>query len=418
MIRTKFTILTVLIIMLIVPLIAKSQNNTSSPYSLFGIGDLASIAYGRNLALGGSGLGIRDPYLLNLKNPASLTAIDSNNFLFEMGVNILRTYSSSVDYDEKYWDGNLTHIAIGHRYNSRIMASFGLMPYSNIGYRLRTMKSVEGEDSYVVSDREGSGGINKLFYSLGVKLSDHFSLGSEFGYYYGPVNETIKTWPVAENGNPSYYYSNTNYKGFSFKAALQYCVKLDKKGTDLTLGAYFSPGQKFSGKSEILIQQQYGSSGLDTTFIDKEDASSISVPLSYGAGLGLKMKGKYLLAADFEMSNWNSVNRDKTYVDQAIYSLGFEILPQRSFNYLHSCAYRFGYHYDSGYVQTKGYKIDDRRISIGMGFPIQKSASMLNLTVEAGQRGTVKMGLIRERYIKMTASFSLQELWFFQRKFE
>jgi hypothetical protein len=415
MIRTRITIWAVIIV-LIVPLISKGQNNTSSPYSLFGIGDLASIAYGRNLALGGSGLGIRDPFYLNLKNPASLTSIDTMNFLFEMGVNLQKTYTKSVDYKENYWDGNLTHLAIGHRYTNKIMASLGLMPYSNIGYRIRTMKSVEGEDSYLITDWSGSGGINKLFYSLGVKISKNFSLGGEFAYYYGPVSETIKTWAQAESDNPSYYYSNIAYKGFSFKAAMQYTANLDQKGSNLTLGGYFSPGQKFSGTREILVQQQYGSSAIDTSFIDEDDATSIYVPMSYGAGFGVTIKGKYLLAADLEMANWNSVNRDKAYIDQAIYSVGFEILPQKSLNYLDRCAYRFGYHYDSGYLQNKGYKIDDFRFSVGMGLPIQKSASMLSLTLEAGQRGTTKMSLVRERYLKMTAAFSLQELWFFKRK--
>lgn len=417
MIRTRFIILAI-IVMLIVPLIGKSQNNTSSPYSKFGIGEMASNGYGRNLALGGSGLGIRDPYLLNLKNPASLTSIDSMNFLFEMGVNLQRTYSSSVDYDEKYWDGNLTHLAFGHRYNKWIMGSVGLMPYSNIGYRFRTMKYVEGDNNYFITDWSGTGGINKLFYSLGVKLSNHLSLGAEFGYYYGPVTESQVTTVQSMTSNSIYTYITTDYKSLSAKGAFQYTAKLDKKGSDFTLGGYFSPGQKFSGTTETLIEQAYGSSALDTTIDIEDDASSIFVPMSYGAGVGVTIKNKYLLAADVELTNWSTINSVNTYVDQAVYSLGFEFLPQRSLNYLNRCAYRFGYHYDSGYIKTKGYTVDDRRFSVGVGLPIMKSASMFNVTLEAGQRGTTQMSLVRERYVKMTVAFSLQEFWFVQRKVE
>ncbi|MCF8360051.1 MAG: hypothetical protein K9H26_14935 [Prolixibacteraceae bacterium] len=405
-----------LTILIVFPLLLSGQNNTSSPYSKFGIGDLASIGYGRNLALGGTGLALRDPYHINLKNPASLTAIDSMNFLFETGVNIMNTNSSSVDYEENYWDGNLTHIALAHRYSQHVMASYGVMPYSNIGYRLRTMKSLEGEDSFVLTDWVGSGGINKIFYSLGFKFSDKFSLGTEFGYYYGPLIERRKTWAMVQTENPTLYYSNSRYHGVSVKGAFQYNTPLGEKGSQLLLGGYFTPGQKIWGESDVLIRQQYGTTIIDTVYLSQEKAKSIYVPISFGAGLGVTLNGKYLLTADYEMAFWDAVNSDKAYLNQSVYSLGFEVMPQNDLNYFKRCAYRLGFHYDSGYIQTKGYRIDDFRVSAGIGLPVMKSASMLNLTLEAGQRGTISSGLIRERYIKMTVAFSFQDFWFVPRR--
>lgn len=417
MIRSRITILAIALLC-IVPFISRSQNNTSSPYSYFGIGDIASVGYGRNLALGGTGLGIRDPHLLNLKNPASLTAIDSMSFLFDMGVNCQLTYSSSVDYNIKFWDGNLTHLAFGHRYTNWLMACVGLMPYSNIGYRFRTFKSVQGEDNYILTDWEGSGGINKLFYSLGFKLSNHLSLGTEVGYYYGPISRTLKTYVATVTENPCYLISTYDYKSLSFKLAGQYTTPLGQKGSMLTIGGYFSPGQRFSGVCENLVEQNYNSSALDTIYYNMDDVTSINAPITYGAGVGLNINNKYQLTADVDLSNWSSVNSNKTYIDQKVISAGFEFLPQRSLKYLQRCAYRFGYRYDGGYVQTRGFKIDDMRVSVGMGLPVLKTPSMINVTLEAGQRGTTKMSLVRERYVRMTAAFSLQEIWFFKRKVE
>jgi hypothetical protein len=79
---------------------SKAQNNTNSPYSKFGIGDLANTSYGRNTAIGGTGIGIRDQFFLNLKNPASLTAIDTLSFLFETGVSGAYTSSSTSNATE------------------------------------------------------------------------------------------------------------------------------------------------------------------------------------------------------------------------------------------------------------------------------------------------------------------------------
>ncbi|MBN1924365.1 MAG: hypothetical protein JW798_00890 [Prolixibacteraceae bacterium] len=414
--RFTISIFAFITVLLIFPLSVIGQNNTSSPYSKFGVGDLASIGYGRNLALGGTGIALRDPYHINLKNPASLTTVDSMNFLFETGVNLLNTTSSTFDYDENYWDGNFTHLVLAHRYSNRVMSSLGVMPYSNIGYRLRTLKSLEGEDSFVLTDWVGTGGINKIFYSLGFKVSDKFSLGTEFAYYYGPVIENRKTWAQVQTENPTYYNSSSNYNGVSVKAAFQYYTPIGDKGTNLIIGGYFTPGHKLWGESKVLIQQQYGTAILDTIYFKKERARSIYVPLSYGAGLGLTLKGKYLLTADYEMSFWDAVNSENTYKNQSVYSLGFEVLPQDDLNYFKRCAYRFGLHYDSGYIQSKGYNIDDIRLSIGVGLPVLRSASMMNLTLEAGQRGTLNSGLIRERYMKMTVAFSFQDFWFIPRK--
>jgi hypothetical protein len=414
--KIRLTISALIVLAFLMPLFSAGQNNTSSPYSKFGIGDLSSVGYGRNLALGGAGLGVRDPYLLNLKNPASLTAIDSMNFLFEMGVNGQFTQASSVGRDEYYWDGNLSHITMGHRYTNWLMGSYGLMPYTNIGYHIRTSASLEGDEGSVITDWEGSGGISKLFYSLGLKISKNFSLGGEVAYYYGPVTELRRTRASVQPLNPTIYYSNTRYQGFSYKGGFQFSANLDKSGTALNIGATFSPGQKLWGKSEILIEQQYGSSAVDSMYYNEKKATSIYMPMNYGAGLSFVWKGKYLLAADYEQANWDDVNNDKSYTNQTIYSFGLERLPQNKLKYSERCAFRAGFRYDSGYLNTKGYQIDDMRFSLGVGLPIQKTGSMVNVTLEAGQRGTTQMGLIRERYTKMTVAFSFQDFWFIKRK--
>ena len=134
------------ILVMLLSVAAIGQNNTTSPYSVFGIGELSSIAYGRNLALGGSGFGIRSSKYLNLKNPASLTAIDSLSFLFETGFHLKSTLSQSTYDNNLFTDGNMTHLIMGNRINSNIMMSLGMMPYSSVGYRLKSDISVDGVD--------------------------------------------------------------------------------------------------------------------------------------------------------------------------------------------------------------------------------------------------------------------------------
>ncbi|HPB06104.1 MAG TPA: hypothetical protein PKX60_07685, partial [Prolixibacteraceae bacterium] len=284
--KLRHNILALIVIMFLIPFYSNGQSNTSSPYSKFGIGDLASVAYGRNLALGGTGYGLRDRYFINLKNPAAVTAVDSMNFLFEMGVNVKTTRSDAVEHDEKYWNGNLTHIVASHRINRSLMASYGLMPYTNIGFRLRTMKVVEGDETFALTDWEGSGGINKLFLNLGLKFSEKFSLGGEFAYYYGPVTESRKTWTLQQSSNPSFYHTSTKYRGASFKLGAQLTIPINTNGSSLNIGGAFSTGQRLWGTSEILIQQQYGSSAIDSIYYYEDNATSVFSPMSYGVGVG------------------------------------------------------------------------------------------------------------------------------------
>ena len=56
---------------MLLPLMA--QNNTNSPYTRFGYGDLGERSFGAGRAIGGVGYGLRSPKQINPMNPASST---------------------------------------------------------------------------------------------------------------------------------------------------------------------------------------------------------------------------------------------------------------------------------------------------------------------------------------------------------
>ena len=75
MIGYRQTLLVFLLMMLSGATIA--QNNTNSPYTRYGYGQLADQGSGNSKAMGGVAYGLRDKYQVNFANPASYTAIDS-----------------------------------------------------------------------------------------------------------------------------------------------------------------------------------------------------------------------------------------------------------------------------------------------------------------------------------------------------
>ena len=413
--KTKYNFFFALL--LLFPLVTFSQDNTSSPYSKFGLGDLSNIGYGRNLALGGTGYGIRGAGSVNIKNPASLTAIDTLSALFETGVFGKFTQNKSVELSKYNKDGNLTHLVLAHRYTPWLMGSYGLMPYSSIGYNFKTFKSIEGENSSVVTTWKGSGGINKLFYGLGLKVTKNFSLGGEAAYYFGPIDEKRTSILVVQPDNPTSIYTSTRYNGFAYKGAFQYTANLGSKGTNLTIGGSFSPEQRFFGTSLKTIEQSYGSSVVVPVYRKETNIAPMHIPMKYGAGASFTWRGQYLVAADYDRASW-SVNNGPEYIDQEIFSFGIERLPQNQLKYFQRCSYRLGFRYDSGYFKVKGTPVDDYRLSLGMGFPVQKTRSTINVTLEAGQRGSNKQAMLRERYTKLTVAFSFHDFWFIKRKID
>ena len=70
---------------------AVAQNNTNSPYTRYGYGQLSEQGSSNSRAMGGIAYGLRDKYQTNFANPASYTAVDSLTFIFDGAVSLQNT---------------------------------------------------------------------------------------------------------------------------------------------------------------------------------------------------------------------------------------------------------------------------------------------------------------------------------------
>ena len=61
--------------------------------------------------------------------------------------------------------------------------------------------------------------------------------------------------------------------------------------------------------------------------------------------------------------------------------------------------------------------LDEYTFTLGLGLPVKKTKSRIDLSLEFGKYGTTTKGLIEERYIGFRLGFSLKDVWFLQRKF-
>ena len=121
---------------------AAAQVTNSSPYSQFGLGDLKGSFLPQNRAMGGLSMGIRKPGLydnINLANPASYSSIELTTF--DIGASMdLRKLSKSGVSGKNQFNSTLSHITFGIPVNKFSAISFGLVPYSDLGYQFKILK--------------------------------------------------------------------------------------------------------------------------------------------------------------------------------------------------------------------------------------------------------------------------------------
>ena len=70
---------------LVLSLSIQAQNESNSPYSRFGIGELHNFSTATQSAMGGVGIADNDPYSININNPASYSTIFKQRFIMQTG---------------------------------------------------------------------------------------------------------------------------------------------------------------------------------------------------------------------------------------------------------------------------------------------------------------------------------------------
>ncbi|MDN3709484.1 hypothetical protein QW060_21070 [Myroides ceti] len=87
-------------------------------------------------------------------------------------------------------------------------------------------------------------------------------------------------------------------------------------------------------------------------------------------------------------------------------------------NYLSRVTYRAGGKYEKTGLAINNQEVNDFSVNIGVGLPISRNISNLNIGLEYGQRGTKSAGLIRENYFNLSIGLSFNDKWFTKRRFE
>jgi hypothetical protein len=412
-------------------LFAQFNNNTTSPFSRFGLGDLHGNTHGRTMAMGSATLGSRNSQQINFANPASYTSTDSLSFLFEFGFNAkLSGYKNDLNSFSTN-DVNFRYFSMSFPVSRRISTALGLTPYSDVGYDLLVNQEIDNTGG-VRQIYFGEGSLSRAFWGIAVTPLKNVSVGANLFYFFGTItrNSTI----IFPN-NPEMYTIQKNdgirMRDFGMNLGIQGTIPIDRTQS-LTIGAtlenkqgYTAFNSDISYKSLILYDTSGNPFGdSDTLSYKAESKEKIMMPTSFGIGVSYKKFHKVEINADYNHEAWSKASFfGEPYAfltNRNVFSAGAEYFPDRFSirSYISRVAYRAGVKYDNSYLLVNNQQVKDFGISFGVGLPVYRSNSTINIAAELGRRGSNDRNLLRENYMKLNLSVSLYDLWFIKRRFD
>lgn len=444
MYQTKKTRISVLLLMMVSVLSGSSAfsqtgaSSAQSPYTIFGPGKIIQEGTAYHKSMGGTGIASRNRRVINYMNPAALTARDSLAFMTDFGL----THSDELYKKGSTYSGsnitNFNDIVISFPIYKSSAMMLGIAPYSGLGYQIASYETdpeLIGNLGNITKTSSGTGGLYQLFVGGGVTFWKRLSLGAEFIHYFGKI----------QKGN-TVIFSSSNYNGVSSgynmvlrantaKFGLQYEQPIGS--LTVGVGATYKLDAPFSGKIED-YKISTASLMSDTLRYAVNDFSKdkVSIASELGVGASVRYGEKWRAEVDYVTSYWSRSGMEKvggfsneskikfSATDSRSIRAGFEFIPNVNDvrYYMRRVSYKAGAYMNREYYVLDGNMVNSMGLTLGATFPISnqnvRSGNGVSLSVDFGQRGSVKNNLTRENYITFTIGLNAFDIWFQKSRYQ
>ncbi len=437
--------ITLLLTVITIGAMAQSTATTSSPYSKFGLGNIDPVALPQNIAMGGIGAAVNrigGYNNINVLNPASygtigFTTIDAG--IYSNVVSLSQTGQTGTT------DANfrLSHVAFAIPVSKRSALSFGLLPYSEMGYNYkqstgRGFGSGSAADTNVVNYiYKGDGGLSKAYLGYGFGLGKHLLIGANVSYIFGNLQQFSSTEIPALYGTLNSRVEQSNsIGGLNYDYGIQYSFDLDpQRQKHIVLGYSASANSRLTATNTYIVSQYtYDNSGNENLAVDslisRQGAKSkIQLPQINHFGITFQNDLKFLVGVDYSMGKWSNLTiagANAGLQDSKTLNVGGQFTPDINalHNYFARTDYRLGFIYDQTYLNINNTNITRQAITFGLGLPLSPnnlSFYKVNFSAEIGRRGTLGTAqnpLVKESYVNFHLGFTLNDKWFQRYKFD
>ncbi len=411
-----------------------AQDGTVSPYSYFGIGELRSTTTVENQMMGGIGM-YTDSIHVNLQNPAAYA---------DLGVRFgetfgLTTYTAGISYkqltlkdatsEESSRVTNLDYLALAFAIRENLGVGIGIMPLSSVGYNLESITQMDDAEGTLVTNRySGTGGLNRVYGSIGWGITDNLRIGVTANFNFGTLNsERIQ---VVENVQLATFDERKSIiNGADLNYALNYTPSFKDKyrlHTSIRVNTQANLTARNTQRIGSVVADEESpvlGTELEVYEVDLEASglkeTAVKIPTTTTLGLGFGEDAKWFLGAEYSFQDLGSyVNPflevdNVQYQDASTIAFGaFWVPDHTSFKYLQRITYRAGLRMEKTGMVVNDTEIDNFGITFGVGLPLSRTFSNLNLGFEYGKRGTTDSNLIEEGYFKINIGLSLNDQWF------
>ncbi len=394
---------------------------TNSPFSFLGIGEVYNGGTAVNSMSGGLGVASANGIYVNTLNPAMLAR--NRYTVFEMGVNTEIKAMQDNRQRSNTYNGTLGPVILALPASPRWTLALGLMPYSSVNYKTVTSKklNVIGTDSSTLT-YNGEGGLNKAIISNGVRITKNMYLGLETSYLFGVINRDITTQNLTDGQNYQVRRADrTNYSSVHFKLGYAWRPKISKEYF-LNFGATAELSQSL-GVKNLGGFNIYDASGITLINADtlKQTTGNVTLPANYRFGVSLEKPGKLVVSLDYSTTKWtgfrNLNGSSEGLKDAYTVAVGAEYIPKFDAisGYFNHVMYRVGANYtQSPYNYNGSEAAKDMSFSVGVSLPL-RTISYVNIAYVRGKRGVLSTNGLEEQYSKIVVGFSLGDFYWFRK---
>ena len=161
-----------------------------------------------------------------------------------------------------------------------------------------------------------------------------------------------------------------------------------------------------------------------TTPIDDRDIqvpdTEFTFPSQYTLGLGVGQDKRWFVGGEYSnITTSNLRNRSfdidfVTFTDASKFRAGGFFIPNYNSigKYWNRVVYRGGVRFEDTGITVNGEGINEFGISFGVGLPVGRVFSNINIGFEVGRRGTTDFDLVQENFFNTFISLSLNDRWF------
>ncbi len=423
----------IVFIAFIISVNAYSQTISGSPYSFFGLGDKGTNKTIEEMGMGGIGIAFSGFNELNFNNPAASSNLRLTNFSIS---GQSRSYTfKDTNASQKTSITRLSYVALGFPITKNSGFSFGLQPNTTVGYAIIDKNIDIAGDLLAATFYTGTGGTNKVFFNYGYTFFKKLSIGFGGEYFFGNTENNIVN-QIANVQLATKYKTKTLVKGGTAQIGVQYKDSISDKLV-LNLGATAKLQHDLKTEGNQYLYSLYYINGFESprdTIVSKSLKGAYTNPTKFSIGAGIGQPFKWYAGLNYTFQNaisyaGNNVstNANINFEKSSILSLGGFYIPKINSisSYWQRVTYRAGLKMEKTGLQVNTSSsggdfnsIDDFGMSFGVGLPVGKNFSKLNIGFELGKRGTTDFGLVQENYYNLRLGLSLSDKWFRKRKID